>query len=210
VHVILPRTQWEIVDNDIDLQIAALKWKKAERRHKEWEEEAWRLAEAKRQAGEIWAAMMQAAVEQMVVEKAEEAARMQVEEIVWSQGRGSEAEGARGQKRPRSDSCTHCRQHSLDCEWPESGQGKSCLACVAKKAKCSKAKARPPKKRAWTPESDDEFVNIEAQIDARIDVRMERIEEMMQSILEEVRVSGSGWRLSCTLKMWRWSSRSPD
>ena len=160
-----PETVDDDDDNNIDAQIAALKAKKADRERRQREEEARRLEEAERQAEELRAAMTRAAVEKMVAEReAETDAKRRAEEVAEAQGNG-EAGGTRGQKRPRSDSCARCRERGVECEWPESGRGKSCLACVAKKAKCLMAAgSRPKKKRARTPESDDEYSGVEARL----------------------------------------------
>ena len=123
-------------DDDLDTKIAELQRRKAERCWREEEEEERKLLEMERRKVELRAAMTKAAVEKMVAEQEAEAeAKRWAEEVARVQGGGEEAGEFRGQKRPRSDLCTRCRERGVECEWPESGRGKSCLACVAKKAK---------------------------------------------------------------------------
>ena len=167
-------------DDDIDAQITVLNAKKAERERRQREAEVRRLEEAEKQVEEIRAAMTRAAVEKMVAKREAEVKR-QAEEVAQAQGNGGGAEGSRGQKRTRSDSCARCRECGVECEWPESGRGKSCLACVAKKAKCGPAETtttRPKKKWVRTLESDDEYVGLEARLD--------QLEEKMDYVLTQV------------------------
>ena len=182
-------------ENDIDAQIAALKERKAERKWRLREEQLRRQEQAERQAAELWAAMTRAAVEKMVAEQEAEAeAKRRAEEVAWAQGGGEEAGGFRGQKRPRSDSCARCRERGVECEWPESGRGKSCLACVAKKAKCLMvAGSRLKKKQARTPESDDEYSGVEARLDW-MEARLERMETKLDKLISSMK-----WRMDWVL-----------
>ena len=181
-------------DDDLDTKIAELQRRKAERRRREEEEEERRLLEMERRKVELRAAMTKAAVDKMVAEQAEAEAKRRAEEVARAQGGGEEAGEFRGQKRPRSDSCVRCRERGVECEWPESGRGKSCLACVAKKAKClMAADSRPKKKRARTPESDDEYSGVEARLD-RMEASLERMETKLDKLVSSMR-----WRMDWVL-----------
>ena len=129
-------------------------------------------------------------MDKMVAEQVEAEAKRRAEEVERAQGGGEEAGGTRGQKWPRSDSCVRCRERGTECEWPESRRGKSCLACIAKKAKClMAADSRPKKKRAWTPESDDEYSGVEARLD-RMEARLEQMETKLDKLVSSVK-----WRM---------------
>ena len=181
-------------DDNLDSKIAELQQRKAEHRRREEEEKEWRLLEMERRKEELWAAMTKAAVDKMVTEQAEAEVKRQAEEVARAQGGGEEAGGSRGQKRPRSDSCARCHKHGIECEWPESRRGKSCLACVAKKAKCLMvADSRPKKKQAQTPESDDEYGGVEARLD-RMETRLERMETKLDKLVSSVK-----WRMDRVL-----------
>ena len=99
---------------------------------------------------ERWQAMTRAAVEKKAVDWVETEAQKRAEEVARQQGGSGGSRRSRGSRRglgPEAAQVGSAAYHRIDSEWLESRRGKSCLACMAKKAKCGPTMARP--KKQW-------------------------------------------------------------